>query len=119
MYTISDIARHTGVSTHTLRYYERIGLLSPVARVAGGHRRYDDDDVARIRFLTLLRRTGMPIRDMQRFMNLTRAGDHTLADRIELLEAHLAGIDERLETLGQCRRLVQEKIGLYQALAPR
>ena len=80
MYTIEEAAQRTGVSTHTLRYYERIGLLAPVGRASSGHRRYSDDDLGAVGFLTLLRQTGMPIRDMQRFVELTRAGDDTIPD---------------------------------------
>ncbi len=60
--TISDAARASGVTAHTLRYYERAGLLDPVDRAASGHRRYAEEDLARIGFLTRLRSTGMPIR---------------------------------------------------------
>jgi DNA-binding transcriptional MerR regulator len=52
--TISDAARASGVSAHTLRYYERAGLLEPVDRAASGHRRYAEDDLARIQFLVKL-----------------------------------------------------------------
>jgi DNA-binding transcriptional MerR regulator len=57
--TISDAARHAGVSAHTLRYYERAGLLARVERAGSGHRRYDEADLRWIGFLMNLRSTGM------------------------------------------------------------
>ena len=59
--TISEAAEASGLTAHTLRYYERAGLLDPVGREAGGRRRYSDRDLSRIAFLTKLRATGMPI----------------------------------------------------------
>lgn len=85
-HTIDEAAAQTGVSKHTLRYYEREGLLPAIAKAPSGHRRYTDDDLGWIRFLQLLRATGMPIRDMKDFVALTNAGDHTIADRVEVLE---------------------------------
>jgi hypothetical protein len=62
-YTIDEAAERTGLSKHTLRYYEREGLLPPIAKASSGHRRYTDDDIGWVRFLQLLRATGMPIRE--------------------------------------------------------
>src|SRR5579859_1740888 len=86
---ISDVAGTTGVSTHTLRYYERAGLmLEPIGRASSNHRRYSDAAIQWVVFLTRLRRTGMPIRRMREYANLVRAGDGNEADRLALLEAH-------------------------------
>lgn len=85
-HTIEEAAELTGVSKHTLRYYEREGLLPTIAKAPSGHRRYTDDDIGWIKFLQLLRATGMPIRDMKDFVALTYAGDHTIAQRVEVLE---------------------------------
>lgn len=115
VYTIEEAARRTGVSTHTLRYYERIGLLEPVGRASSGHRRYSDDDLGAVGFLTLLRQTGMPIRDMQRFVNLTRAGDGTIGARVDLLEAHRDALAAQLALLNRHFRAIENKIGVYRA----
>lgn len=85
-HTIEEAAELTGVSKHTLRYYEREGLLPAIAKAPSGHRRYSEDDIGWIKFLQLLRATGMPIRDMKDFVALTHAGDHTIAQRVEVLE---------------------------------
>jgi DNA-binding transcriptional MerR regulator len=83
-YTIAEAARATGLSPHTLRYYERIGLLEPVARLPNGHRRYTDDDLWWLGFVALTAATGMPVRRIRRFVTLERAG--TREAQVALLE---------------------------------
>lgn len=112
-YTIEEASEITGVSRHTLRYYERIGLLTPVQRDPSGHRRYGDDDLGWVTFLTLLRQTGMPIRGMLRFTGLTREGDATIAERVELLRAHRGELSERLQLLQRHLAALDNKIDFY------
>ncbi len=114
--SIDQAASATGVSRHTLRYYERIGLLPPVGRAASGHRRYSEDDLGCVRFLTLLRRTGMSIRDSQRFVELTRAGDHTIRTRVEVLEEHRDHLVAELAELGRCLEAIEMKIDIYSGI---
>jgi DNA-binding transcriptional MerR regulator len=114
--SIEATAARTGITPHTLRYYERIGLLPPVSRAASGHRRYSDDDIGWVVFLTLLRETGMSIRDMQRFVNLTRAGDETIAERVEVLKEHRTDLLDTLERLHQHLDALDHKIGIYQEI---
>lgn len=115
-YTIEEAAQRTGVSAHTLRYYERIGLLEPIGRAVSGHRRYSDADLGSVLFLTLLRETGMPIRDMQLFIELVRAGDHTIPDRVVVLEMHRDALRDRLALLTKHLTAIDNKIGVYRAL---
>jgi DNA-binding transcriptional MerR regulator len=114
--TIAEVAALSGLSAHTLRYYERIGLLDPVARVHGGQRRYDADDLAWLAVLQRLRATGMPIRDMQRYAELRRQGDSTVALRRALLEAHRDEVLERIAELQRDLATVTDKITHYQQL---
>lgn len=95
-YTIDEAAARTGLSKHTLRYYEREGLLPPISKASSGHRRYTDDDIGWVRFLQLLRATGMPIREAKEFVTLTWAGDHTIPQRVEVLTAYRAALIERM-----------------------
>jgi DNA-binding transcriptional MerR regulator len=112
--TIAEVAALSGLSAHTLRYYERIGLLDPVARVHGGQRRYDAADLTWLAFLQRLRATGMPIRDMQRFAELRRQGEHTVPERLVLLEAHRDEVLERVSELQRDLAAVTDKITHYQ-----
>ncbi|MGH9136543.1 MAG: MerR family transcriptional regulator [Acidimicrobiales bacterium] len=111
--SIAEAAESAGVSAHTLRYYERIGLLEPVERDGGGRRSYSDDDLARVTFLTKMRATGMPIRDLQRYVELVRSGQHTSGERRALLEAHRERIRDQLAYLETCLEMLDLKIDLY------
>jgi DNA-binding transcriptional MerR regulator len=111
--TISDAARASGVSAHTLRYYERAGLLDPVDRAASGHRRYAPEDLVRIQFLTKLRSTGMPIRQIRAYAELMRGGDETHEARLALLEEHREAVRARLAETARNLDLIDHKIDFY------
>ncbi|GAA0897112.1 hypothetical protein GCM10009557_71550 [Virgisporangium ochraceum] len=88
-YTVSEVSSQTGLSAHTLRWYEQVGLLDPVHRDAAGRRRYSDDDLGRLSFLLKLRSTGMPVRDMIRFVELSRLdNDAGVAEKLQILVDH-------------------------------
>jgi DNA-binding transcriptional MerR regulator len=86
-WTIGEAAAKCGLSQHTLRWYERIGLLGAIERGGDGRRRFSDGDLDWLSLLTKLRATGMPVRDMQRYAELVRSGAGE-AERIELLKKH-------------------------------
>jgi DNA-binding transcriptional MerR regulator len=112
--TIAEAAEATGLSSDTLRYYERDGLLlRPVARSASGHRRYVEQDLAWIEMVTRLRATGMPIRDIRRYAALVRAGDGNEADRLELLQAHRQHVLAQLAAVQQHLTAIDAKIDIY------
>lgn len=114
--SIQQVAELTQLSTHTLRYYERMGLLDPISRAANGHRRYSRYDIAWIDFLMRLRSTGMPIREMQKFADLRRQGNHTCVQRRCLLEAHQQRIAQQLNELENNSKVLEKKIHHYRAL---
>ena len=114
--TIQEAAQATGLSAHTLRYYERIGLIHTIDRQQNSHRRYTRDDVGWIDFLTKLRATGMSIRDMQRYAELQRRGDETLAERVEMLKALRDKVEAHMDELNEHLKLIYYKINLYQGI---
>jgi DNA-binding transcriptional MerR regulator len=111
--TISEAAQASGLTAHTLRYYERAGLLDPVDRGASGHRRYDEADLARIAFLSRLRSTGMPIRQVREYAQLLRAGPGNEAERLALLEAHRDTVRARMAEMERHLELIDYKIDVY------
>lgn len=114
--TIQEVSRLTGVSVHTLRYYERVGLFGQVDRASNGHRRYTQDDINGIKFLVRLRATGMPIRGMLRYAELVRNGRQgidTTEERLKLLEAHKAEVEAQIKELEQNLHDINKKITLY------
>ena len=111
--TISGAAEASGVSAHTLRYYERAGLLDPVDRGHSGHRRYAEQDLVRIQFLTKLRSTGMPIRQVKAYADLVRRGEDTADARLAMLEAHREAVLAQLEETAHNLQLIEKKIDFY------
>ncbi|GIH26979.1 MerR family transcriptional regulator [Acrocarpospora phusangensis] len=113
VFTPGQVSEETGFSLDTLRYYERIGLLGNVGRNAAGQRRFTDGDVGWLNMIRCLRDTGMPIAEMLRFAELVRQGDHTIRDRIELLESHDEGVERQIATLRRRQGAIQNKIQYY------
>ena len=112
--TIAEAARRTGVSVHTLRYYERAGLVvSPVDRTSGGRRRYRELDLKWIIICTKLRATGMPIRGMRRYAELVAAGPGNEQERLALLEAHRADVLAKLAEIQENLKVIDHKIDVY------
>jgi len=112
--SIAEAARRTGVSVHTLRYYERAGLVvTTVGRTASGRRRYRQLDLDWINVCTRLRATGMPIRTVRRYAELVSAGRGNEAERLALLEEHRAEVTARLEEMQGNLELIDHKIGVY------
>lgn len=112
--SIAAAARATGVSAHTLRYYERVGLmLDRVTRGSSAHRRYTDVELRWIGTLTALRRTGMPIRQIAEYAALVRAGAGNEAERLELLAGHRQRVADRLAEVSRHLEAIDTKIASY------
>lgn len=111
--TISEVANRTGLTRHTLRYYERDGLMLGVGRAGSGHRRYSERDLGWIELITKLRATGMPIREVRRYAELIRAGDGNEDDRLALLRAHRERVLAQLDTMTAHLDAIDMKISYY------
>jgi DNA-binding transcriptional MerR regulator len=111
--TIREVAEETGLSVHTLRYYESNGLIWPVRRLKSGHREYRDEDIAWFEFLRKLRATGMPIRKMREYVELQQQGNETLRERLDLLRAHRDAVTERIRELSRMFEYIDAKVNHY------
>ena len=111
--TIAEAAERCGLSAHTLRYYERIGLIHPVGRGQNGHRRYGRDDIEWLDFLIKLRTTDMPIRQMVEYAGLVREGPQTASRRRAMLEAHREALRERIAEMEETAGVIDRKIETY------
>ncbi len=109
---IGEVAARLGVSVHTLRYYERAGLID-VPRQEGGVRRYSGREVELLRFLLALRATGMPIALIRRYIGLARLGDTSETERRALLVEHRENVLARIEALGTDLGAIERKIERY------
>jgi DNA-binding transcriptional MerR regulator len=107
------------MTAHTLRYYERVGLIQPVGRARNGHRRYSEADEAWLHFLHSMRATSMPIREMQRYAELRELGDATSLERRKILEDHQAGIADQIVELQRAHALLTHKIANYKMIEER
>jgi DNA-binding transcriptional MerR regulator len=111
--TIAEAAERAGISAHTIRYYERAGLLAPIERTDSGHRRFAAEDIEWIVVITKLRATGMPIRRIREYAELVREGDGNELERLALLESHREEVLRRLDEVQRNLELVDYKIALY------
>jgi DNA-binding transcriptional MerR regulator len=111
--TIAEAAEATGLTTHTLRYYERDGLMLAVDRAPSGHRRYTEQDLGWIRMVTRLRGTGMPIREVRAYAELVRAGEGNEEARLALLRAHRDRVQEQLVEVAGHLDAIEHKITIY------
>lgn len=125
MFSIQQVAETTGLSAHTLRYYEKIGLLPNPARKKGGTRQYTQSDVDFMQFLNSLKKTGMTLPDITEFVKdgciwqLAETGAEltpSLQKRIEILQKHLIALEAQRAELDAILALTHEKLVIYHNL---
>ncbi len=113
MYSIQDVCNKTGLTAHTLRYYEKEGLLTHVSRSAGGFRQYSDEDIEWLGLICCLKNTGMPLQEIARFVQLAHEGDRTLEERVELLKEHREKLIERMNEMQQYLEKITWKVNFF------
>ncbi|MEU2896904.1 MerR family transcriptional regulator [Streptomyces sp. NPDC006967] len=112
-YTISEVVALTGLTAHTLRWYERIGLMPHIDRSHTGQRRYSNRDLDWLALVGKLRLTGMPVADMVRYAELVRSGDHTYTERFELLRQTREDVLSRIAELQGTLAVLDRKLSFY------
>jgi len=116
-FTVQQVAHLTGLSEHTLRYYERVGLLPPVRRQdSSRHRRYSTGDISLIETLACLRAAGLPLEQMRRYIGLMPQGRSAAGQQRELLEGHQAVLQQRLRGMQWNLEYIQRKIAYWRAV---
>ncbi|MET8322009.1 MerR family transcriptional regulator [Micromonospora sp. NPDC005189] len=110
---IATAAEHLGMNPHTLRYYERIGLVQ-VARNNAGHRQYDAAAVRRLVFLTRMRTSGMPISDLRHYIDLVDAGQSTVPERLDMMLEHRDTLRSQIAQLQLALAATEYKIATYE-----
>ena len=118
-YTIQEASAEMDVSAHTLRYYEKIGLLPSIRRGENGRRIYSEEDLGWVYWLKLLRESGMSIQTMKRYVTVTRAGDHTIDERCIILEEHRNHLRGRIEKLQVFLEKLEKKVEFYRGYEMR
>ena len=113
MYSIQDVSKKTGLTAHTLRYYEKEGLLSVVDRSPGGFRQYTEEDLEALGLICCLKNTGMSLQEIARFVELTREGDRTLKVRVDLLREHRENVIARMNEMQRYLDKVTWKLNFF------
>lgn len=117
--SISQVAERTGLSVHTLRFYEREGLLAnPVQRAAGGRRLYTENDVDWLGVCVRLRSSGMPLPAIRQYTQLVRQGPGNEPERLELLRRHRERVHQQIAELNACLEVIEHKVGIYEGRLP-
>ena len=106
----------TEIAAHTLRYYEKEGLLPHVKRNENGKRLYDKEDLSWIHFVTALRATGMPIAQIQKYVYLYKEGDSTISERKLMMLNHKKEIEQSIRDLYFNLDKINYKLALYDVL---
>ncbi|WP_088071491.1 MerR family transcriptional regulator [Gottfriedia luciferensis] len=112
MYSIGEVAKAIGVSTHTLRYYEKEQIILP-DRNEHGERKYTESNLQWLKFVLKLKETQMPINKIKEYAFLYTEGEHTALARLNLLEEHKRSIENQLATLIETNKMLDHKINTY------
>jgi DNA-binding transcriptional MerR regulator len=113
--SIGEVAERTGLSVHTLRFYEREGLLAnPVRRWPNGHRVYGEDDLEWLETCSNLRASGMPLAEIRRYAELVRQGSGNEKERLTLLRQQRDRVTRQIRDLTRCLDLITWKVGVYE-----
>jgi DNA-binding transcriptional MerR regulator len=110
---VKEFSKRVGVSPHTVRYYEKIGLLRGIQRLPNGHRCFSEKDIQWISFVQRLKETGMPLEQIHQYAELRSQGDSTLLARQRLLEAHANTLRRKLAKQQGHLDKLSEKIAFY------
>lgn len=112
--TIKDVSEQTGFSSHTLRYYEKEGVIQDVKRDSSGHRHYEQSDVDVLKFLSCLKLADMKIKDIREFTRLLYEGDSTIPVRLDLLKRQKVSVEEKLKETQEALDHLNWKINFYE-----
>ncbi|USL45313.1 MerR family transcriptional regulator [Priestia megaterium] len=124
LFSIQEVARMTGLSAHTLRYYEKIGLLSSPLR-KGGKRRYTEGEIRLLKFMKMLKQTGMSLEDIQEFLKdgcLLENIDSTaiqlkkIQTRADILNKHLLLLEKQKQAIETVMNVTKEKLETYETM---
>jgi len=111
--TIKEVSDKLGLSVHTLRYYEKEGLIRNIKRDINGFRNYSEGDVGWLDLIMKLKLTRMPLKDLKKYADLFYANDPDLDKRIQILQEHKKRVHQEIETLRIADKVIDKKIGIY------
>jgi DNA-binding transcriptional MerR regulator len=110
---IAAVSEQHGLSTDTLRYYERVGLIPPVTRNESGIRNYSELDLRRVEFIKCMRKAGLPVEVLIDYIGLVQQGDRTIEARREILKEQRALLATRMKEMQKTLDILDHKIEVY------
>ncbi len=113
-YTIKDAAKLMGVPTSTIRYYDKEGLLPFMKRMASGYRIFTEKDLATLRIINCLKKTGMPIKEIRQFSDWLEQGDASLQQRYEMFLERKRAVEKQMAELQEILDTVNYKCWYYE-----
>jgi DNA-binding transcriptional MerR regulator len=113
MYKINEVSEMTNIPSHTLRYYEKEGIIPTIDRDSGGRRVYTDENIKWIEIVICLKETNMPIVEIKEIVKLSIIGDSTIEKRKEILEKHRKRVEEELNSIKKNLKKIDKKIDFY------
>ena len=111
---IAEVSERYAISTDTLRYYERIGLIQPVKRNESGIRDYNELDLRRVEFIKCMRSAGLPVEVLIEYVGLVQRGDQTIEARKEILKEQRQQLAARMKEMQKTLDLLDHKIDVYE-----
>lgn len=115
---IGELANRTGVSTRTIRYYERIGLIPSPGRASNGYRRYGPPSLDRIGFIKDAQAAGLSLAEIGMILDMKDAGESTCGHVVSLLEEHVEAVDRQMEELRRTRARLRGMVERARTLDP-
>lgn len=112
--TIKEVSKQFNISSATLRYYEKIGLMDPVVKNESGHREYEEKDLRRINFIKCMRTSGVSIEGIKKYVDLFNEGEHTIPERKQILVEQLNELTLQVENLQTVVTYLKNKIENYE-----
>jgi DNA-binding transcriptional MerR regulator len=113
-YTINEVAAKFGLSAHTLRYYDKEGLLPFISRNSSGNRSFSDNDLDWVALICCLKDTGMPIKEIKQYMEWAKEGGRSIHPRKEMLTLHRQAVLKQIDDLANHLKLIDNKIAFYE-----
>ncbi|MDF2568160.1 MAG: MerR family transcriptional regulator [Bacillota bacterium] len=113
-YTIKQAAKKMGITVPTLRYYDREGLLPFIDKKPSGIRIFKEDDMERLDIITCMKNSGMPIKEIRKYMQLCEAGDSTLEERLQFFYERKEAAGLQIEVLNKVMETINHKIWYYE-----
>lgn len=113
IYTMKEVTIKTGISAHTLRFYEKEGVVPFVKRDKNGNRIYDEKNLKWLEFMLCLRATGMTLADIKHYVELYKNGDSTIQERKQMMLNHKTKIDEQIMKSYKYLEKINYKLALY------